>query len=706
MPTDGYDLGELGDVTIASPADCHFFQFRSGSSTWENNVDMCLADGAKVVATGIAANIDIEIVAKGTGQYVLRSVASGANFGQASEVVVESGYLIIGKPQSDGDDKQVFSIHQNGVNGSSLEIGYEGFDHSGPAIILDLLASNANAAQDEAVNYLRIANAATGLAPKMIALGSDSNVGIELQTKGSGKFIFQPSGGNPTAGLLGVNASGELLFNQGVSAETISLDELSDVALSGAAEGEFLRLNGSGNFVNVEIVEADISDLQAYLLNISSEDFTDLSDTPANYVGAGSRFVKVNSGETALEFVDVSAGVAALNDLSDVTLTAEAEGEFLRLNGSAQWVNVDIVDGDVPETLTLDIINSTNGLFSIRFANVASSVMGFQIIPAILGGDPALRANGTGSDIGIRFETKGTGDFKFFTANGATPVADGLVRLSSGTMNFAASVLDAEVPETLTLDIINSTNGLFSIRFANVASSVMGFQIIPAILGGDPALRANGTGSDIGIRFETKGTGDFKFFTANGVTPVADGLVRLSSGTMNFAASILDADVPETLTLDIINSTNGLFSIRFANVASSVMGFQIIPAILGGDPALRANGTGSDIGIRFETKGTGDFKFFTANGVTPVADGLVRLSSGTMNFGASVSLDELSDVSLSSPASGEFLRHNGSGQFVNVDIVEADISNLQSYLLNISSEDFTDLSDTPANYVGAGSRFV
>ena len=137
-----------------------------------------------------------------------------------------------------------------------------------------------------------------------------------------------------------MDSNGNILFNQGVSAESIALDELSDVALSGEAEGEFLRLNGSAQWVNVEIVEADISDLQAYLLNISGEDFTDLADTPANYVGAGSRFVKVNSGASALEFVadpgflpDITD--ENIGDLADVTITAIASNEILTWNASS-----------------------------------------------------------------------------------------------------------------------------------------------------------------------------------------------------------------------------------------------------------------------------------------------------------------------------------------------------------------------------------
>ena len=65
--------------------------------------------------------------------------------------------------------------------------------------------------------------------------------------------------------------------------------------------------------------------------------FTGLSDTPANFTGAEGRFVKVNSGGTALEFVTSSAASTAFNDLTDVTAAGAAQGDVIYYNGSA-WV--------------------------------------------------------------------------------------------------------------------------------------------------------------------------------------------------------------------------------------------------------------------------------------------------------------------------------------------------------------------------------
>jgi hypothetical protein len=104
--------------------------------------------------------------------------------------------------------------------------------------------------------------------------------------------------------------------------------------------------------------------------------FVALTDTPANYASANSRFVKVNSAATGLEFVagiqssDLSA--ISINSLSDVdtATTAPSVGQVLKWNGT-NWVpaadatsggagtNADTLDG-FDSTYFLNYQNLTN----------------------------------------------------------------------------------------------------------------------------------------------------------------------------------------------------------------------------------------------------------------------------------------------------------------------------------------------------------
>lgn len=75
--------------------------------------------------------------------------------------------------------------------------------------------------------------------------------------------------------------------------------------------------------------------------------FLGLTDTPATYASQGGKYLRVNTGESAVEFTDQIvqqiAGLSAptdrlLNDLGDVVVSSPANGQILSYNGT-NWVN-------------------------------------------------------------------------------------------------------------------------------------------------------------------------------------------------------------------------------------------------------------------------------------------------------------------------------------------------------------------------------
>jgi hypothetical protein len=62
--------------------------------------------------------------------------------------------------------------------------------------------------------------------------------------------------------------------------------------------------------------------------------FTDLTDTPASYSGAGGKIVAVNSGASALEFIDAPAGTMSIVDHSTgaFALALTDAGNYLTCN--------------------------------------------------------------------------------------------------------------------------------------------------------------------------------------------------------------------------------------------------------------------------------------------------------------------------------------------------------------------------------------
>ena len=65
------------------------------------------------------------------------------------------------------------------------------------------------------------------------------------------------------------------------------------------------------------------------------DDFTDLDDTPANYTSGSLKYVRVNSGETALEYQTFPTLVESYEDLDDVTAFSGNGGELVKLNAAA-----------------------------------------------------------------------------------------------------------------------------------------------------------------------------------------------------------------------------------------------------------------------------------------------------------------------------------------------------------------------------------
>lgn len=105
-----------------------------------------------------------------------------------------------------------------------------------------------------------------------------------------------------------------------VVAHTHTVDDLSDVTITAAAAGDYLRYNGSA------WVDVDATQL---LTDIKTVDGTG-SGLDADTLDGNDASAFATSGHTH-----------TLNDLSDVTITAAATGDYVRHNGSA-WVDVGV----------------------------------------------------------------------------------------------------------------------------------------------------------------------------------------------------------------------------------------------------------------------------------------------------------------------------------------------------------------------------
>lgn len=180
---------------------------------------------------------------------------------------------------------------------------------------------------------------------------------------------------------LAVGAANTLLKSDGTDPGWGTLTALIDAAIGstrggilyrGASGWALLSPNTSGFYLKDGGAGADPS-----WAAIAST-FIGLTDTPAAYTGAGGQFVKVNAGESALEFV---AGSTAAHDLlsathSDTTAAAVTRGglivgktatpkwELLTIGASGKYLYSDGTDvswADPPAAATHDLLSATHG---------------------------------------------------------------------------------------------------------------------------------------------------------------------------------------------------------------------------------------------------------------------------------------------------------------------------------------------------------
>ena len=146
---------------------------------------------------------------------------------------------------------------------------------------------------------------------------------------------------NTSVGILEVN-SGEL--NTSVDGVSGILDIVSGIAV-------FASGNGGGG---------------------GSSTFVGLSDSPSNFSGAASKFVKVNSAANALEFVAVGAGGSMDNVVEDTTPQLGGDLDtnnktIIFTSGSTQYANIGIPNGSGDLHISVDAANAESDADRIQF---------------------------------------------------------------------------------------------------------------------------------------------------------------------------------------------------------------------------------------------------------------------------------------------------------------------------------------------------
>ena len=446
-----------------------------------------------------------------------------------------------------------------------------------------------------------------------------------------------------------------------------NIGALTDVDVSGIANGQVLKFNSSTS--RFEPADDNASG------GGGSASFVGLTDTPANYTGGANKFVKVNAGGNALEFVadpgyvtdlssfsttnltegtnlyytnaraDARIGAASINALSDVDTSGAANGKILKYNGTT-WVIAD--ESSLADTDALSE-GSTNLYFTNARADARISAASINALTDV---------NTAGIAIGQVLAWNGS----TFIASAAGTGDISRVNITAGTgLTGTQDTTSGDHTQTLAVDVGTTAGKIVQLD---------GSARLPAV-DGSQLTGVSTTTSFVGLT-DTPGnyTGQAsKFLKVNGagnaVEFVADPGYLTSVPAQSFASL---TGKPTTIAgYGITDAFSGAY------------------ADLTGKPTLFDN-TAFD--TRLASKTTADLTE-GANLYFTDARADARIAAASINA--------LSDVDTTGIANDKILKYNGtSGKWEIADDSTG----------GGGATTFTGLSDTPANFTGGANKFV
>jgi hypothetical protein len=253
----------------------------------------------------------------------------------------------------------------------------------------------------------------------------------------------------------------------------------------------------------------------------------------------------------------ISLGAAAGSESLRVTPVASAVNyvsAFGAVTGQMPTVSAQGSDTNIPfgtsskGTSPLSFYTNAFGSLQFNIAHTATAVNYLQVTGAATGGNPVLGAQGSNTDIGIAYITKGIGVHAFYSGGG----------------------------------------GQFAI--ANTASSVNYLQVTGSSTGNNVVISSNGSDTNVSLSFIPKGAGELAFFGS----PVT----FYSLGNPQF---------------------------KSVGTASTVNYLQVTGAATGSSPSMSAVGSDTNIDLNLISKGTGVITFGTYTAGTIAQAGYITI---------------------------------------------------------------------------------
>lgn len=331
-----------------------------------------------------------------------------------------------------------------------------------------------------------------------------------------------------------------------------------------------------------------------------------------------------------------------------------------------------------PASNTLGL--GARSLLALSITNPVSAVNYYTLIGAATGVNPTTGVDGSDTNIGQGFTTKGTGSYVFYTNTTVAQVAinhtasavNYLVLTGSTTGNavsLAAQGSDTNIGITLTL----KGTGIFSVANINITGTTIPANglylpspnLIAIAANSLPVLQLNTSASSVNLmRITASATSNAPVLSFVGTDTNVSGIYTTQgTGVHNF-----------------YTAASTLLQFQIAHVASAVNYIIAQGGVTGNGAAISATGSDANVTFQFVSKGQGPFSFYGNTG-------------STLCFIINPAASQVNYFALNNTAAGTSPNFTVLGSDTNLNFVT--VSKGTGVLVNLGT--FTNGSATTAN---------
>ena len=471
-----------------------------------------------------------------------------------------------------------------------------------------------------AVNYVQVTGAATTGTPVISAQGSDTNVGIAYNTKGTATHTFQTNGTT----RMQINSGGQVNmgFTNGVAA---------------------LQVNGATSQVNSFSLVGSATNLEPVFSVIGSD--TNISmgfqskGTGAIDLAAGSSGVNISNGGTVTAITRTNAG-AGYTSFPSVAISAPTTAGGVQATASVANMlagnTSTIAGGGTGYTLndTITVVGGTPTSVAATYTvtgvsgGVITSVTALNFAAyTVLPTNPVSVTGGTGTGATLNLVYSIGSSFTITNA-GSGYIEQPTVTFSGGGGSGASAYATVGSPIVVrslgsVMSLYTNNGEGFRVQDSGTTSTsywtAFGSSTTPSLRAVSSVSGAINTASAVPIQFQTNTSVEqFRVsHTASAVNYVqVTGSATGSGGTISAQGS--DANIPIFIqskgTGWVEAKSNGKTALVAYNASSSAVNYlQVEGRTSGNAPTLLANGSDTNIDLTLTPKGTG--KVVITNGL-------------------------------------------------------------------------------------------